>query len=251
MFLRASPYLARLKGARPEAGNLSRMLSWIVAVAFGAPPTPPPDVPPVFRTPTATMVPALATVKPSATPTATRTPVPIRTPGVWRFGIPSPSPTPSPSRTPVRPTPPPRVRASSSAHDPVSYFTRSIWSCETIAGTPEEHQYVAIGTGFDLHNIFETKSSSVRLDEHYRLTPRTERWSVTLANGAYTAEAGPWSGPYWVFVGTTLTDKSRFSVRMLYHYFDDSAFRRDFQVSRGDSWTTYAAETCTRQPRSG
>ncbi len=232
------------------------MLSWIVAVAFAAPPTPPPDVPPVFRTPTATMVPALATVKPSATPAMTRTPVPIRTPGVWRFGIPSPSPspspspTPSPSKAPVRPTELPHAGASSeSTHEPVSYFTRSTWSCETVAGTPEQHQYVTIGNGFDLHNVFVMKARSVRLDEHYRYTSRTGRWSVTLANGAYVAEAGPWSGPFWTFIGTTQTDKSRFAVRMLYHYFAESAFRRDFQVSRNSGWMTYAAETCTRQSR--
>lgn len=230
-----------------------RMLSWIVAVALAAPPTPPPDVPPVFRTPTATMVPALATVKPSATPAVTRTPVPIRTPGVWRFGIPSPSPSPSPrpSKAPTRLTEPSPVGASArSAHDPVSYFTRSMWACETVAGTHEEHQYVALGTGFDLHNIFQLKSRSVQLDEHYRFTARTGRWSVTLANGAYVAEAGPWSGPYWTFIGITQTDKSRFAVRMLYYYFDDAAFRRDFEVRRGNDWTTYAAETCTRQSRS-
>ncbi len=223
------------------------MLSWIVAVALAAPPTPPPDVPPVFRTPTATMVPALATVKPSATPIATRTPVPIRTPGVWRFGIPSPSPTPSPSEAPARPTARPRADATSaSTHDPVSYFTRTTWSCETIAGTPEQHQYVTTGSGFDLHNIFIMKSRSVRLDEHYRYSPRTGRWSVTLANGAYVAEASPWSRPYWTFFGTTQTDNGRFAVRMLYHFFDESAFRRDFQVRHGNDWTTYAAETCTR-----
>jgi len=224
------------------------MLLWIVAFALAAPPTPPPDVPPVFRTSAPTIAPA-PTPSPTASPPAAapRTPSSIRTPAIWRFNTPSPSPSPSPSKLPARATARPHADAPPAlTRDAVGYFTHSTWSCETIAGTPEEHQYVAIGTGFDLHNIFGMKSRSVRLDEHYRFTASTGRWSVTLANGAYVAQAPPWSRPYWIFIGTTQTDNGRFAVRMLYHIFDDSAFRRDFQVRRGNDWTTYAAETCTR-----
>ncbi|MBC5798692.1 MAG: hypothetical protein GIX03_01340 [Candidatus Eremiobacteraeota bacterium] len=101
--------------------------------------------------------------------------------------------------------------------------------------------------GFDLHNIFEMTNRRVELDEHYRFNPNAQTWSVTLANGAYVATAAPWTGNIWTFNGTTQADgNGRVTVRMVYQYFDDFVFRRDFQVLRGDAWMTYAAETCTR-----
>ncbi len=223
-------------------------LSWLLAAAFIAPPTPPPDSPPVYRTASPAMA-STPSPKPKATPTPVLTAAPIRTPGVWRFG--SAAPPGAASSSPAASGAVPRTSGpatSGTARDPVRYLTGSSWSCETIAGTPEIHRYVATPAGFDVHNVFQLKNRSVQLDEHYRYHPGSGAWTVTLANGAFVAQASRWAGVRWTFNGTTQTDNGkRFAVRMVYQYFDAHVFRRDFQVRRGNDWITYAAETCMRQ----
>lgn len=89
----------------------------------------------------------------------------------------------------------------------------------------------------------------MQLDEHYRFNPHARIWMVTLANGVYVAFAGPWASNLWTFNGTTQAGgNKRLPVRMMYQYFDDFVFRRDFQLRRGNDWLTYAGETCTRPP---
>ncbi len=139
------------------------------------------------------------------------------------------------------------IQPISGAHDPARFFAGGPWDCRTLAGIPEEHRYVVTGNGFDLHTLFSLKGRRVQLDEYYRFDRRTQRWTVTLANGAYVASAGPWNGPLWTFTGSMGAGANPpFVVRMMYQYFDERAFRRDFQVRQQGDWTTSSAETCLR-----
>jgi len=186
--------------------------------------------------------------RPKPTPTPVPTPLPTPAPTLPPTPAPTLPPTPVPTSTALPlPTPTPALRATD-LRDRSAFLLGDIWVCESIAGVAETHLYKRgpDATTITMLNTLTVKGKPYRLDETYRFNATRNEWTATLAQGTFVATAPPWTGTKWTFTGTQVDNSGEQPVRMIYTYFDDYVFRRDFQVRRNSAWTTSAAETCTR-----
>ena len=123
-----------------------------------------------------------------------------------------------------------------------------MFSCESIAGVQETHLFKrgADRSTMDMINTLTVKGKVYHLNEMYRFNAARNEWTATLASGTFVVTAPPWTAAKWTFTGTQVDSSGQQAVRMIFTYYDDYVFRRDFQTRRNNAWVTYSSETCSR-----
>jgi len=140
------------------------------------------------------------------------------------------------------------------------------WKCVTIHDSSTTMTFTQAADGvLDMTNAFtQSDGGTGEFAEHYRFDTKAGRWSWTSsmpgpANSIERGTAAPWTGKTWIFDGaitsTTQPDADSIAgartssepVRMIYTYYDDNAFHREFQFERNDQWLTRGASDCHRQ----
>jgi hypothetical protein len=139
-----------------------------------------------------------------------------------------------------------------SSADPLDGFFGTVWHCTTYGGTRLTHVFnrakddatIAVATRFWIPNrgVFPS-------EEYYRYSERTDQWTARLASGTLIVRGPAWnSGRSWRLSGAAPEGRAVTPVRMTFTVLRGNGFRRDFTRENGQTWTTYAGETCRRAP---
>ncbi len=123
------------------------------------------------------------------------------------------------------------------------------WKCLTYGGTAFLHQY---SRGEDAASLIVATDVKIAgkpytLKERYQFHRQTKTWSVSLADGQFTATAGLWTGRTWLFSGVDTEDDRITPATMTYDFINGNTFRRTFARDDANGKKTYTGERCVRE----
>ncbi|GAC1501258.1 MAG: hypothetical protein NVS2B8_20340 [Vulcanimicrobiaceae bacterium] len=103
------------------------------------------------------------------------------------------------------------------------------------------------GSTLELRNDLVIAHKVFAVNETYRYDAGSSQWRTATQGNAYTGVAPTWTQDEWTFEGSVPKGNARAKVRMVYTYLGANAFRREYQRSENDAWTTFHSQTCHRR----